>query len=313
LLLLEVTLLIAGQRVLINQTLVQPGTSYVVPGYGDVGKSAQGSLVCRYFTGRNFTDNVLWYSDNNVTGRDECPTFSSPKNGQTDQVVDGGSLADWVSGIGSLLAAVIALGGYFWSGRERAKEEQARQQDAAYQIGYKIASLTSDAHTTHKALFPSPTDYDDWKDESDPFKILGQQEVTIGFDGKMSRDLTEAEQNVLMRLREESFLMNYTETYARNQSISAGLAEYKVKREAVMSMLPPPEIVDGQMASHFFDEKEKLRLYPYAISAATLMQNLRRLSHMNLLMLTKLCENFQPMMKKHYPKLHIHKIAAVSD
>lgn len=70
------TFLAFGARVLIGETLVEPGTSFVVQGHGDVGDSKQASLVCRYFTGRSVVTSVFWYSPNNVMGKDECPILT---------------------------------------------------------------------------------------------------------------------------------------------------------------------------------------------------------------------------------------------
>lgn len=75
LVLADLTLLVSGERLLFSQKLVHPGASYIVADYGDLGKNDQASLVCRYFTGRSVTTKVLWYSSNNIMGRDECPTF----------------------------------------------------------------------------------------------------------------------------------------------------------------------------------------------------------------------------------------------
>lgn len=70
-------LLLTGHRVLIFEKRIEPGKIYVVPGWGDLGKASQTQLVCRYFTGRSITTNVLWYSPNNIMGRDQCPFFVS--------------------------------------------------------------------------------------------------------------------------------------------------------------------------------------------------------------------------------------------
>lgn len=70
-------LLVTNKRVLIWQTKVNPGDSYVVEEHGNVGASEQSSLVCRYFTGRSIKMTVLWYSSNNVLGREQCPFLAS--------------------------------------------------------------------------------------------------------------------------------------------------------------------------------------------------------------------------------------------
>jgi hypothetical protein len=73
LVILILSLLISGNRVLIWETKVEPGQTYLAGEWGDLGKSPNAQLVCRYFTGRSITMNVLWYSSNNIMGRDSCP------------------------------------------------------------------------------------------------------------------------------------------------------------------------------------------------------------------------------------------------
>jgi hypothetical protein len=67
------TLLFSGSRILVYEKMVNPGDYYVVADYGDLGKSDQGSLVCRYFTGRSILTRVFWHSHNDSFGKDQCP------------------------------------------------------------------------------------------------------------------------------------------------------------------------------------------------------------------------------------------------
>ena len=71
--LLCATLLISGNRILVDEKMVNPGDHYLVVDYGDLGKSDQGSLVCRYFTGRSILTRVFWRSSDNIFGKDQCP------------------------------------------------------------------------------------------------------------------------------------------------------------------------------------------------------------------------------------------------
>jgi hypothetical protein len=66
-------LLLTDRRLLVWETKVSPGETYVIAGHGNVGDGKQASLVCRYFTGRSVVVRVYWYSPNNVLGRDQCP------------------------------------------------------------------------------------------------------------------------------------------------------------------------------------------------------------------------------------------------
>lgn len=72
-----VVLLLTGKRVLVAETKVEPGQNYVLPEWGSLGDASQSQLVCRYFTGRSMRTTVLWYSPNNIMGKDQCPFIDS--------------------------------------------------------------------------------------------------------------------------------------------------------------------------------------------------------------------------------------------
>ena len=69
---LAIGLLFTG-GILFSERIVRPGESLVVEGYGDLGKSSQSSLVCKYFTGRSTISKVYWFSPSNFLGRSHCP------------------------------------------------------------------------------------------------------------------------------------------------------------------------------------------------------------------------------------------------
>ncbi|TMJ19543.1 MAG: hypothetical protein E6G92_07140 [Alphaproteobacteria bacterium] len=226
--------------------------------------------------------------------------------------IEWGTAADWVSGTGSLLAVIVALGGYWLIERHRKRDETQRHQDAAYQIGYKLASLSSEAHNLVIELNPHGKSDDDLAAESD-MDICGGFSAQAGSSESLIRDLNDAEQNLLMRLKEEDFLMTFSEAVALGLSLRAGLAEYKAKREALMAMLPPPVDVSGEMAGHDLTQQQILSLQPQMIQAASLVRSLRALATINVKRLRKLGVDFRPMMLRHFPKLHIHEIQIVKD
>jgi hypothetical protein len=309
---LEAGLLLTGKRILIDQDFVRPGEDYTVSHYGNLKNNSQASLVCKYFTGRHLVTEVVWNSSNNLMGRDECP-FISEQAKATNSRIEVGSIADWFAGIATLLATGVALFSYRWIDRQRMKDERQRRQDSAYQIGYKLATLMTDAITAHKALIPNGTTLEELKKIDNPFELVSQQQPAVGFGSIMARDLTDTEQNLLMSLREENFLMDMSETFARNETIREGIGDYKLKHEAITAMLPPPIETSGQMASLELTQQQQNALWPYFMPAATLLTSMRDLSELNLVMLRRMGQGFHAMMHKHYPDLHIHKIEDVTE
>ena len=66
-----VFLVATNQRMLVWETKATPGDTYVVEGHGDLGKSQQPSLVCRYFTGFDVVTKVVPYQP--AAGNGSCP------------------------------------------------------------------------------------------------------------------------------------------------------------------------------------------------------------------------------------------------
>lgn len=233
--------------------------------------------------------------------------------------METGSLAEWVSGIGSMLAVIVALAGY-WVSRAQRKDDQRiaeelrtaeevrTRQGIVHQISLKLSALTSEARTTHAGLIPPGRTEAELATMLDPRQLIGDFNPNVGMDLTMARDLSVGEQNLLMLVKENDFLMDYTEALARHESIRAGILEYKSKREGVMGMLPPPKIIDGQMASHFLSDAEWLALAPYVIPLSSLLVSVRALSKQNIELLARLCTSYKPMMEKHFPQLNIHSI-----
>ncbi|EQB11249.1 hypothetical protein [Sphingobium lactosutens] len=299
----EAGLVLSGERVLIGSTIVHPRQTLVLPGYGNVGSKAQSSLVCRYFTGRGIATDVIRYSATNRAGRDECPFYAVRRNGEA-----GGSAADWVSGIGSLLAVIAALFGYFLVEKKHRKDDREKLQGQIYQIGFKLSTMASEVRTTLRDLNQKSLPIDELLAEDDPFVICGTQAGVIGYDRTMVRELSDAEQNLLMLLREEDFLMNFGECVARNESVRSSFVEYGRRRDDVLARLPSPDQASGQVGSIGLTEAQRLAIFPYVVPTAMAMRQARYLAKLNVDMVVQLCEDFMPMMKRHYPKMHVHKI-----
>lgn len=227
--------------------------------------------------------------------------------------MDVGSVADWFASIATFLATGVALFSYRWADNQRKRDEKHQRQSSAYQIGYKLATLMCDAISAHKALIPAGTTLEELKKIDDPFELVGSQQPAVGFGSVMARDLTDTEQNLLMSLREENFLMDMTETFARNETIREGMGEYKIRHQAITAMLPIPVATSGQVASVGLTERQIKALWPLVMPASTLLISMRGLSEQNLVMLRRMGQGFHAMMQKHYPDLHIHKIQEVTE
>lgn len=233
--------------------------------------------------------------------------------------METGSLADWVSGIGSMLAVITALAGYWFSHAQRKKDQAIADklrsnqeasvcQGLVHQISLKLSALTSEAKMQHAELIPPGRTEAELEEIVDPRQLTGEFRPNVGMDLTTARDLSVNEQNLLMLFKENDFVMDYTEALARHQAIRGALLEYSSKREAAMRMLPPPEAINGPTASHFLNDTQWLALAPYIIPLASLLISMRALSRQNVELLSRLCSLYKPMMTKHFPDLNIHSI-----
>jgi hypothetical protein len=222
--------------------------------------------------------------------------------------IEWGNVADWVSGLGSFAAALVAVGGYRWSERQRQNSEREREQAAAYQICSKLSDLASDAHTTLGSLCARENAAQFWLTVSDPIEIVSAQAPIIDTPSTNSHSLIDVEQNLLLSMKEEDFLMDYSEAVKRNEVIKRALQDYASRYQFVFSMLPKPRAIEGEAIILDSDAAELKAVYPYALQAASVVQQARRLSIQNTEVLDRLATNFHPMMTKHFPNLHIPRL-----
>lgn len=61
------------KAVRLSERRVSTGEHYIVRRYGDLGKSGQASIVCRYWNGSRVRTTVYWYAPNDMFGRSSCP------------------------------------------------------------------------------------------------------------------------------------------------------------------------------------------------------------------------------------------------
>jgi hypothetical protein len=71
-LIVEILLVVSERSVLVWQDTVQPGETYTLEGYGNLGNSKQTTLACYYFTGFGVVGVAKWYSPNNFLGVRRC-------------------------------------------------------------------------------------------------------------------------------------------------------------------------------------------------------------------------------------------------
>lgn len=209
----------------------------------------------------------------------------------------GSDVSSWIASIGTMLAVFVALGGYWWSERQRRNDRKAADLDHALQIGFKLTVLFADARHIHEHLFQNPT-ADDITDRSLLWRRL-QPELSM--EALAGPQLNAAEQNLLITLLEADVLMQMTEVASRNQIIRKAMTEYRLKREDLQERTPPP--VDKQGISGIFEmhPNDVLRLSPWTSVLEELVIEMRKLAILNVNATKALNKKYAQMMRKHFP------------
>jgi hypothetical protein len=100
-------------------------------------------------------------------------------------------MADWFSGIGSMLAVIVALLGHWIIEWQRKRDCKAAELEHARRIGFKITVLYADAHHSQEHLQKNAT-MDELKEPSLLWRRL-QPELSI--EALTGPELNTAEQN----------------------------------------------------------------------------------------------------------------------
>lgn len=303
--LLDIGLLWSNNRLLFSSTLIPPGYHMFVSGHGDIDSGKRSARVCRYFSGMS-TKSIVAISDKPFAPG--CNWFLS----RTTDQWESGTIADWVSGAGSLLAVIAALYGYFLIEKQRRSDAKDITQGHIYQIGFKLSTVASEVHTALSDLNSQKLPIEELLAEKEPLWIVGGQGPASGYERSMVRDLTDEQQNLLMLVREEEFLMEFSEIVARHEAVRLGFVEYSKRRDMILAMLPDPEKWNGQIGTFGLTTTQVNAIMPHLYPTAMLMVQARQLAKINVDAVMKLCDRFKPMMDGHFPDMHVHSVGVVA-
>ena len=211
-----------------------------------------------------------------------------------------GTWADWVSGIGSWLAVIVALGSYWWAERQRRIHQFGAKMGSANQIGIKLHDLLGRSQTIHNHLFApyeGPELQNPWGEEG----LWSQTYALVGLSEQITPDLTSDEHKLLVEINETDFMTRFSLAWQRHQSIVLSMKEFYVKRDAVYAIMPAPTKMDGHVGQHEMTKEELMRFMPYSVALEMLIRTIRDMAKENFIDLQALAERYHPMMKRRFP------------
>jgi hypothetical protein len=212
--------------------------------------------------------------------------------------MDWGSVADWVSGVATAAAVIVALSGYGFLEWQRARDRRDAQRTAGRQIGIKLARVLNGTHDIYRhlwALYEGP-----------PLGGEGASELwrtihpLIGLEHEPGLILNAAETDLLLNLDATDFMMELMLATGRYQSIVSSMKDYAVRYEAMYQMMPPPVAMNGVIGQHHLSQQDYLRLRPYSLQLETIIQALRAMTAENVEICKKLAEQYHPLMKGYF-------------
>lgn len=225
---------------------------------------------------------------------------------------EAGSWADWFSGTMSAAAVSVAVGSYWWSERQRKREQSRRNQKTAHQIGLKLASLANDAMSVHRHLF-QPYEGPKLGHPNDPTKYWRQLKPLVGRDDDAVSRLGADEQNLLVEITQVEWLMAFEEALQRHRSVSGSMKEFGIRRQAILEMTPTVKEWAGSIGISEISADDLMRLMPYSIALEHLVVGMRDLSVQNVGLITELCTRYHPMMKAAFPREKFMTLVAPGD
>lgn len=205
--------------------------------------------------------------------------------------LEAGNWADWFAGVSSFAAVATALGSYWISEKLRKSERNEIERDSARQIGVKITRVlnaTQDFYrhfwtASEKTMVGFTGDIERWR----------SMNPLIGVHSDPMLALSEAQTNFLLKAKAPELLMEYSMACGRLESIVLAVQEYKVRYEALQSMLPAPSSAEGQIFTHEMTRELALSLHPFSIQVDSIILGIRQLTLDNTKVCLKMMDDIQ--------------------
>ena len=223
-----------------------------------------------------------------------------------------GTWADWISGIGSWLAVVVALGSYWWADRQRRIEQFEAKMASANQIGVKLHDLLGRSKTIYNHLF-APYEGPKLSSFTQEEEIWRQIKALVGLSEQITSDLTPEEHKLLLEINEIDFMTRFSLAWQRHQSVVLSMREFYIKRDVVQALMPAPTEMDGDVGRHWLTVEETMRFRPHSVALEMMIRTTRDIAKENYTDLQALAKRFHPTMKRHFPKRKFLMIAETAE
>lgn len=205
-----------------------------------------------------------------------------------------GACADWFSGFWSAAAVVVAVGSYGFGEWRAARSLRAQERSFARQIGLKLFRLFNEAHDIMRNLKPinCPPDTSILNFHYREVHPL----VGMFFDPDLRLEAQEID--VIVKAGDSDFMPDLMLAFSRHRTIVDCLNEYKVRYEALHSMMPTPVEAEGTAMTYSMDKSELLKIAPYGAALDHLLNAIIGMVRENVVLAERLSEQYTLVMKK---------------
>jgi hypothetical protein len=214
-----------------------------------------------------------------------------------------GSLADWVSGLGSLAAVAIALAGYWIIARHRAADRRQSERATAYEIIAVVHEITNNILAIQNQIAEASNDI------AVPAKGLRFRIINpiIGFSTEGDVRLPAGSAELLVRADAPELWNKATLLVNHNRALVSILKEYRSLWAETMPQLPILQEIPGEglkASSHASDfealKPELIKLDAVVVALQVQVEEAGHLAH-------AVAKDIGPVFKRYFkePILHL--------
>lgn len=202
---------------------------------------------------------------------------------------------NWVTSIATAVAVIVALAGYAIIEWQRRQAIRQSRRTSVHMIGIRAFRLLNHFCDLerHFAKF-APID---WKESRGLLPSVHPM-LGLNFDPMVVMDKDEIA--VLIESNEADFLTNMMLAASRYESIVLSFNEYRDRYDELYRMAPPPDSMEGLVATHRLAKPDYLKLRPYSIQLFQLVDALRDMVVENVALCRKLTQDYHPLMKTRF-------------
>jgi hypothetical protein len=160
-------------------------------------------------------------------------------------ITDVGSLADWVSGLGSLAAVIVALGGFWVVARQRAADQRDLERGVAYELVAALMDIANNILALDKHIRTERNDIEVGMGGETParFRVLNP---LMGLSTEGEIPIPPGTTRLLIKAGATELWNDVLLLANHNRALTSIMKEYKDLWATTMSRMPHPRFLQAR-------------------------------------------------------------------